>query len=329
MAASRKLKNLGLILAGGQSKRLFPMKVPKPLLKVDGKFLLQEALERLKNFDTYIVTNQQIANEIKKAFKKAKLKMPQFIIEPTGRDTAAAVGFGIREASKKKKYSWAAILSADTWMPESKKFSEFLNQVDASIALHPQSLFVGGSLSQTKPEHSHSSFGWVLSNSSESKNEDLSRRVLKFVEKPKGEMLTSLRAQGALINAGMFFGKVETFLSAFKEFYPEVLKATKISYKDLVRLPVDKAIFEKYKSVRVVPLALRWEDLGTWEDWFQHIGEGEAKRVQSERVFVQTSESFEVHAYGVKDLVIIESEGRILVMPLSRARDLKDFLTND
>lgn len=320
---SAKTKPLGLILAGGQSKRLFPVKTPKPLLKVRGKFLLQEALERLKKFDTYIVTNAEIAADIKKAFRIAKLRVPQFIIEPMGRDTAAAVGFGIREAAKKENYSWAAILSADTYMPKTKDFRNFLQIIEKSIRAHPKSLFVAGSHSETKPEHSHSQFGWILPN--RENGNDASRSVSKFVEKPEGETLKAVRSDGALINAGMFFGRVETFLNAFKTHYPDVLIATKQSYKNLQRQPVDKAIFEKYESVRVVPLDLQWEDLGTWEDWFQHIGEGKGIRKRADRVFVST-ESLEVHAYGVNDLVIIESNGKLLVMPLSEARKLKDYL---
>lgn len=318
-------KPLGLILAGGQSKRLFPVKTPKPLLKVRGRFLLQEALERLKNFDTYIVTNAEIADAIKKAFKKAKLKTPQFIIEPVGRDTAAALGFGIREAARKKKYTWAAILSADTFMPETKKFSDYLKRVETAVRDHPDSLFVGGSQSDTKPEHAHSQFGWILSDLKVGLN-DASHSVLKFVEKPTAEKLQELRAyEGALINAGMFFGRVETFLTAFERHYPQVLSVTKSSYKNLERAPVDKAIFEKFQSVRVVPLNLQWEDLGTWEDWFQHVGEGDARRVHSTRVFVQTEHPLEVHAYGLKDIAIVESDGRLLVMPLSEARRLKEY----
>lgn len=331
--STQRNRPLGLILAGGQSKRLFPVTTPKPLLKVKGKFLLQEALERLKGFDNYIVTNSEIAAQIKKAFKRAKLKVPQFIIEPTGRDTAAAVGFGIREATRKKKYSWVSILSADTWMPEwadrSKGFSNYLNRVELAIQLNPEALFVAGSSSTTKAQESHSQFGWILSSSADSAESnaghDYSRTVSKFVEKPEGSALESLRIQGALINAGMFFGKAETFLKAYEQFYPEVLRATKSSYKNLVRAPVDKAIFEKYSNVRVVPLDLQWEDLGTWEDWYKHIGEGEAVRVNSDRVFVG-AESLEVHAYGLKDIAIIESAGRLLVMPLSQARKLKDYL---
>src|SRR5437870_5493400 len=103
------MKPLGLILAGGQSKRLFPIETPKPLLKVDGKTLLQHAIERLEGFEIRIVCNSSIARQIEESFLKDGLKVPQFAIEPEGRDTAAAVGFGIRSAANSRP-SWVAVL---------------------------------------------------------------------------------------------------------------------------------------------------------------------------------------------------------------------------
>jgi mannose-1-phosphate guanylyltransferase/mannose-6-phosphate isomerase len=318
-------KPLGLILAGGQSKRLFPVSTPKPLLKVNGISLLEHAIRRLAGFDIYIVTNSEIARTIRKAFKRDGLKVPKFIIEPEGRDTAAAVGYGIRKAAK--SHSWVAVLSADQWMPNDRGFSKFLSEVEKEIFLHPHSLFVAGSSAKNKKPSSHSQFGWILPGVKQLN----SFAVEKFVEKPVGALLTKMRKAGGLINGGMFFGRCETFLKAYKTFYPEVLSATAKNYSKLKRLPIDRAIFEKYPHVRVAPLPMRWEDLGTWEDWFSNVGEkigggSRARKLQCKNVLVSSDNNFEISAFDLKDLAIIQSGQRLLVMPLSRTRDLKKFL---
>ncbi|MBN8554725.1 MAG: NTP transferase domain-containing protein [Deltaproteobacteria bacterium] len=332
-------KPLGLILAGGQSKRLFPVTVPKPLLKVNGISLLEQSIRRLKGFDVYIVTNAQIAEEIRKAFRADRIKIPSFIIEPEGRDTAAAVGYGIRMAEKKRKHPWVAVLSADQWMPDDRNFSKFLKNMQSEIQKFPDALFVGGSSASTKAPHSHSQFGWIAPQRTE-KN---SSAVKKFVEKPKGTLLQKMRKSKALINAGMFFGRPEVFLKAYQKFYPEILSATPKNYYQLKRQPIDRAIFENYSKVRVIALPMRWEDLGTWEDWFTNVGTqvstknsvkskkmkvSTGAQIRCKKVLISADEDFEIFGFDLEDLAIIQSGSKLLVMPLSKTRDLKNYLEN-
>ncbi len=318
-------KKLGLILAGGQSKRLFPVQDPKPLLQIDGVSLLEQAIERLKDFEVYIVSNKGIADKIKSyLLNKNFAKMPRFLIEPEGRDTAAAVGFGIREL-KASPDDFVAVLSADHWVPETKKFHKFLNAVEKEIKSYPNSLFVAGSDQKTKEKKSHSQFGWIVPKYEKGSK---SFKVRVFVEKPKGAKLEKVRKSKGLINGGIFFGLYETFFSAFKKYYPQVLDRN-FSYKDLVRMPVDKAIFEKYENVRVVPLSLRWEDLGTWSDWYKLIGRGPGEtgvQVKSKSVLISCDPSIQVNVFGCEDLAVIQQGSQILVMPLSQSAQLKDFL---
>ncbi len=336
-----KTKPLGLILAGGKSLRLFPRSLPKPLLMVNGRPLLYESLDRLKGFETFVICNGEIARETKRVFGQLKKKCPQFLKEPEGRDTAAAVGFGLKMGHRKSpRAEWAAILSADQWMPDYSMFPKFLQMIESEIEKYPDALFVAGSPAQSKPRSTHSQFGWIEAKKGEAGS---SRRVARFIEKPQGELLEDLRANEGLINAGMFYGRVDTFLKAFKELYPDVLNP-KVKYKNLVRQPVDKAIFEKFSHVRVVSLPMRWEDLGTWEDWYDHVKPtvgGDDLRVHlshaklakehrvygtGKRVLVAPQSLKEIHVYGVSDLAVVEDSKKLLVMPLSQSRDLKKFL---
>lgn len=319
-----RLKPVGLILAGGQSKRLFPEATPKPLLKTNGKFLLALALERLKGFDSYIVCNQPIARQIRMAFRAQRLKVPQFIIEPEGRDTAAAVGFGL-SALRKKNPPWVAVISADHWVKENHLFPPFFKRVEQEVLRNPESLFVCGSLPETKESSAYSMFGWIVP---KGKSSGLSSEVKVFVEKPEGARLKNVRSRGGLINAGMFFGSYATFVEAFEKHYPDVMNS-KVKYKNLPRIPVDRAIFEKFQNVRVIPLSIRWEDLGTWADWHRFVGidkKPSTRILDSENVFAYSDEDHEIYSFANKNLAIIQSGSKILVMPLSRTQEMKQYL---
>lgn len=331
---TQRSRPLGLILAGGKSLRLHPTSLPKPLLKVNGRSLLEESIGKLKGFDVRVLANKAISATIKSAFRRDGLKQPEFFIEPEGRDTAAAIGFGLRSAQNLQP-SWVAVLSADQWMEKPAQFKDFLKVVEAEIQLHPEALFVAGSPASTKPEGSHSQFGWIQKRMEGATG---SFAVERFVEKPQGDLLSQMRNQGSLINAGMFFGRYETFIRAYQEFYPQVLDK-KFPFKNLARQPVDRAIFEKFANVRVIPLPLRWEDLGTWEDWELHISNSnrlKAKKsvdrayvspgIPARRVYLSSQALKSVDVFGMDDVAVVERDGRLLVIPLDKCRDLKVFL---
>ncbi len=319
----KKQRPVGLILAGGQSKRLFPFSVAKPLLEVSKKSLLEQALTRLSGFDCFVVCNKKIAAEIKVYFKKKKRKVPQFIIEPEGRDTAAAVGFAIRQFAKKPPL-WLAVVSADHWFPE-LGYQDFLDTVAREIECKPDSLFVAGSETSTKDPEAFSQFGWIVP---ERFKDGESYSVSRFVEKPSSDKIAELIAAGGLINAGMFFGTYEVFFKAYQNYYPNVLNP-KFKFSNLERLPIDRAIVEKAKNVRVVPLSVRWEDLGTWTDWAKHVGSaigGTQKIVSSKKYFTWVEDGYEVSIFGLEDIAVVQCNKKIVVMPLSKTKDMKLFL---
>ena len=317
----------GLILAGGFSKRLFPYEKPKPLLIAGERSLLEDSLSRLSEMErTFVITNQSTSQSFHAFFENLNTKQPSYLLEPEARGTAAAIGFALRELQPKPE--WIAILSADQYLKDSNGFQSFLKRVEQEIKKYPDSLFVSGSPSESKESDTHSSFGWILPEQSSSKS-SASLRVEEFVEKPEGKRLSTLRDRGALINAGMFFGRYATFLKAYEDLYAEVLKPC-CDYAQLENTPIDRAIFEKFKNVRVFPFDLEWEDLGTWESVCNHIGSHAFENSESQSVFVwNEDEEKEIHVCGMKDVAVINSGNKLLVMPLSQTSQMKKFLKTD
>ncbi len=344
---------IGIILAGGRSQRLFPMECPKPLLRVHGKSLLDRAVERLKGLEVFVVCNSGIRRAIELDYKmhdtrgrkpslakrrvkgasmRGKTQPLRFFVEPEPRDTAAAVGWALRCIMKSpslRRKKWLAIMSADHYFPKAG-FGRVLANIQTEIDRHPNSLFVLGSPPSFKPLESHSQFGWMIPDLSGATKtvSTQSAPVEKFVEKPNAQTLSSLYSAGGLINGGMFFGTLDAFCSAYKEFFPEALNL-KVKFSTLIKQPIDRAIFEKSPRVRVMPLELPWEDLGTWIDWSRlALQEKQTKlsTVNAHNVYAWSDEATEFSVFGLKDIAVVRTGNKVMVMPLSQTPYLKDYL---
>lgn len=333
--SSRKKKSaspraVALILAGGESLRLFPFQKPKPLLEVGTSTLLEQCLSRVRDFDEVsIVTNAKVAKHIRQYFKARKKPCHfGFILEPEARDTAAAVGFAISRL--KNSQTFVGVFSADQYMsPQaSRDFLKTLQRFRKAAEAHPDHLFVMGSPSQTKPKEEYSRYGWIVPQVQQGLSP-----VLQFVEKPQGRKLTSLLKKNALINCGMFFGTKKTFEEAFSKHFPEVLeKNIERRYSQLPKQPVDRAIFEKFSRVCVWAMNCPWEDLGTWEAVDRWRGTksfwSNKKNLKSSKSnFVERESDFEVYLFDVENLAVVQSGRRLLVMPKAKSGDLKSYLS--
>lgn len=313
---------MALILAGGRSERLFPLSLPKPLLEVRGKSLLEATLDRTSLFgEARVICNAEVAKSIRSFFRKKLKEAPAFILEPEPRDTAAAVGFALRSLTKNPP-EWVGVFSADQFFVEPKKFRKFLQAVLGELNKHPEHLFLAGSSMKTKAPELHSQFGWIQSEKIVGLR---SAKVKHFVEKPSGKTLQTLRRSEARINCGMFFGAYSVFEKAYSQHFPEALKGGR-KFSSLPRLPIDRAIFEKFSDVRVLPMDLQWEDLGTWEMVSQFQFTQEYVSNIEKASFVLGESLKEVFVFGNEPMGVIESQGRLAIFPLAESHRMKDFL---
>lgn len=271
---------------------------------------------RLKGYDSFVVCNPKIAKIIQ---KKIGLPSSRFILEPEGRDTAAAVGWAL--ARKAKGYDFVAVLSADQYIPHPNRFVRTLKRIESETRVFPDALFVVGSNRKTKKEDSFSQFGWIVPRSSAT----TSKAIRLFVEKPKEGRLRAVLKGNGLINAGMFFGRSEVFIRAYEMLYPQIFRVSRArDYSQLERLPIDRAICEKYAQMRVIAADFEWEDLGTWADWAS-----ERPELWEGYNFIDTQSLKSVKVYGLRDLCLVERAGKLLIMPLAETRNLKKYLDNE
>ncbi|MEP6573703.1 MAG: mannose-1-phosphate guanylyltransferase/mannose-6-phosphate isomerase, partial [Gemmatimonadota bacterium] len=96
---------------------------------------------------------------------------------------------------------------------------------------------------------------------------------------------------------------------------------------------IDVGLLERSPAVAVVPGSFGWDDVGTWDalarvrrrDREGNVAVGTVHFHDSQDCIVW-SDAEPVVLSGVRDLVVVRANGRILVMPRRQAADLKSLL---
>ncbi len=121
-----------VIMAGGGGTRLWPLsrrERPKQMLKLFGdRSLFQIAVDRLTPIFApdriIIITSKNIAAEFQK--QCPDIPSSNYIIEPIGKDTAAAIGLAAFELQKRDRDAVMAVVTADHFIENEDKFREVL-----------------------------------------------------------------------------------------------------------------------------------------------------------------------------------------------------------
>jgi mannose-1-phosphate guanylyltransferase len=143
----------------------------------------------------------------------------------------------------------------------------------------------------------------------------------------------------------MFVWRAGEFLAALQEHLGETHDRLKPplesgSWEELTeaydRIPdisVDYAIMEKVSDVVALPVDFGWRDIGDWAalyDMMEHDGEGNAFDGEHVTIDVRGSLILSrkklVAAIGVEDLIVVDTDDVLLVMPRDRAQDVKKVL---
>jgi mannose-1-phosphate guanylyltransferase len=99
------------------------------------------------------------------------------------------------------------------------------------------------------------------------------------------------------------------------------------------RLPVevvDRSVMEKTDRLRLVPADFDWADIGNWSELGDRVrSDDQGNSVEGESILVDTHGSLIlgdrrlVAAIGLEDMIIVDTEDALLVVPRSRAQDVR------
>ena len=268
-----------IILAGGSGSRLWPLSremYPKQLLNFDDNLsLLQKTFIRLNNFtqasDIVTVTNVKHYQDIKLQLNKLD-KSNVVIAEPLGKNTAPAIACTLEYFKQNDGGDDVVLIVPSDHLI--KDFDGFNRTVLEGEKLAKEGYIVTFGI---KPSYPETGYGYIKT----LKPLQTGYKVEKFVEKPDYETAKSYIESGNYYwNGGIFMAKISVLLDEFKKYQPEIFKILgsldfskdkKINYNIYESMPsisIDYAIMEKSEKIALVKLQSDWNDLGSWQSFY-------------------------------------------------------------
>jgi mannose-1-phosphate guanylyltransferase len=354
MANTRKVTQCAVILAGGRGTRFWPRsrkRMPKQLLDiVSAKTMLRETADRLAPvFSTnrlWVVTNEDQAAGVRRELPQ--VPHSQILVEPVGRNTAAAIGLAAIHLAQQHGDALMAVLPADHYIADASRYRRIVRDAMA-LASQPGNLVVLG-IPPTRPD---TGFGYIERGGIAARHPGSPAYTVKrFTEKPSLALARKYAASGKYFwNAGMFFWRVSTFLECLRRFLPqtwsalgelqqsigtpEYSRALERIYPRLKNISVDYAVMEPAsrgtakERVFMLPAKIGWSDIGSWAAVYEllarkkqvNVIEGPSFVLDASGSFLWSPKKF-VAAIGVRDLIVVETDDALLLCPRERAQDV-------
>lgn len=336
-----------VILCGGAGSRLWPVsreKYPKPFIRLsDGQSLLQKAFLRgahLPNVaEVLTVTHRELLFKTKDDYQEVNdRRLPlTFLLEPFGRNTAAAIAEAVLYVAAKQPKAILLILPADHLIADLSAFAE---AVAKARCLAEQDHLVTFGIMPDAPE---TGYGYIEAEGS---------RVVRFVEKPDTATAAEYLKSGRFLwNSGMFCFKASTMLEEMRRHCAHILDAVRIClahasktegegyiqheltpkcFENVPEDSIDYAVMEKSERVAVVPCDIGWSDIGSWTAMSEVVApDGSGNRVEGEVLlhdvescYIRSDERL-VGAIGIRNLIIVDTPDALLVADRKRAQDVK------
>jgi mannose-1-phosphate guanylyltransferase len=339
----RQLAPFVVIMAGGSGKRFWPVSRrsrPKQALSLfSPESLLEETLKRVRPLTGPGRVAVNTSRELRPLLEEVCAPV-RWIEEPWGMDTAACVGLSAAWAETEEPGSIVALLPADHFIPEAEAFRAVLRSA-LEQAEGGDIVIVGIRPTRPEPGYGYIELGEMLGPST--------FRVQAFREKPTAERAEDyLRGGRHLWNAGMFVARASVLLSAFRMHRPQLgaaldrmmeaglsPEAVEAEYRSIEKISFDHAIMEKVAGVRVIRADFAWDDVGSWLSMPRIFEAGEAGNVVRGRhagletegcIIVAEDDGALVATAGVRDLVIVQSGGAVLVAHKGSLDRLKDLV---
>ena len=327
-----------VILCGGSGTRLWPLSrknFPKQFLCLySEKSLLQETfLRMLKIMDAkniFFITNKEnyfnVINQIKDIYEN--FDKSRIITEPASLNTAPCIALAIKylkEVIKIRETDPIIFLPSDHFIKNDDDYIKLLRFAFAKVEDNIGTI----GIIPTKPE---TGFGYIHKGDSISTSPIPYFYVSEFKEKPnKKTAIRYVESGEYLWNSGMYIFNVQTFAQELNLYAKDIYNLYKTTYEEflnkfsqLPEISIDHAISEKSKKVIVFEGDFGWSDIGSFDN-LDEISKIKSRsiNINSENIFIYSTNNRLVTTVGVNDLNIIETKDSILIQKKGMGEDVK------
>ncbi|HTU03282.1 MAG TPA: mannose-1-phosphate guanylyltransferase [Candidatus Sulfotelmatobacter sp.] len=339
-----------VILAGGSGERFWPLSTarqPKqfpPLL--DGRSFFQHTVDRmvsLVGLERVLVASRR---DLMPMIREQVPELPpeNCLLEPTGRDTAAAIGLAACVVERRDAGAWMLVAPSDHFIRPIHAFEETVRHGLALLERREGLVTIG--IPPTGPE---TGYGYILAGEPVPEY-SVALRCDRFTEKPdRGTAERFLQDGRYYWNSGIFLWMPATFLKALARHLPghragleEIRKALGTPdegavldrvFPTLPKISVDVGVLERAAEVFMVPASFSWDDVGTWSALGRTLPKDDQGNATVGRHVGRDTSGCVIYAttrpvgtIGLKDVIVVETAEGVLVCPISRAQEVKELL---
>ncbi|MCT8990326.1 mannose-1-phosphate guanylyltransferase/mannose-6-phosphate isomerase [Chelativorans sp. SCAU2101] len=337
-----------VIISGGAGSRLWPLSRdlhPKPFIRLpDGTSLIGRTYARAAALPgverIFTVTNRELLFLTSDIYAERGGPSPEnaFLLEPFGRDTAAAVALAANHAAETLGADAVLlVLPSDHLIRDEAAFAAAVERA-AELAADGRIVTFG-----IRPERPETGYGYIEADGEE---------VRRFIEKPDKKRAAEYVASGNTYwNSGMFCFSAGTMLKAMETHCRDILAGVRaalqaarrleadgrtvieVDAKEFEAVPaisIDYAVMEKVDNAACVPVDCGWSDVGSWAAISELVEAdasgnrltGEALIEASRNCFVHSEDRL-VGLVGVSDLLVVDTPDALLVAHKDKAQEVK------
>jgi mannose-1-phosphate guanylyltransferase/mannose-6-phosphate isomerase len=340
-----------VILSGGSGTRLWPLSrqaFPKQLLALDSeRSMLQETALRVHG-DMFaaptVVCNDEHRFIVAEQLREVGVPPGAILLEPLGRNTAPAVAVAAMTLVKADPEAVLLVLPSDHVVRDAPAFCRAVATATAAAA---RGALVTFGIPAERPE---TGYGYIR-RGRPFVGVDGCFAVERFVEKPDRATAEGYLAAGGYDwNSGMFVFKASAFLAELERLKPELAAACLAAIEggkadlDFLRLDrqafaacesvsIDYAVMEHAANAAVVPVAMGWNDVGSWAALWD-VGEknndnnvcyGDVLIKDVKNSYVRTDGRMAA-VLGLEGVVVVASGDVVLVSSRDHAQDVKQLV---
>ena len=333
-----------VILSGGSGTRLWPLsrpEKPKQFHALGGKAtLLQRTALRLNDARRFgaplIVAGAVHVSEIETQLSGAGISAAAILVEPVSRNTAAAIALAALWLDPDE----IMLVTPSDHLIEDEQ--AFLKAVDAAVPWAREDWLVTFGVTPTRPD---TGFGYIRIGLP---LDDHAYQAVSFVEKPTPAGAASLLADGGHCwNAGIFLFRAGAFLDALHTHTPTLSDAVRAAFKagraedahfladprafeKVQSISVDHAVMEKANRIAVVPVEMRWSDVGSWDAVYDNslkddagnVVDGQVLAIDTRGCLLQ-SQARQIVTIGIENLLVIETGDAILIASRGQSQHVR------
>lgn len=341
-----------VILCGGAGTRLWPVSrqhFPKQLLPVTGeRSMLQQTAERLtgKQFSpAIVVSGEEQRFFIKRQLQKIQARIEAILLEPMARNTSAAVTLAAAWLQANGHDELLLVMPSDHVIADRDAFISAV-EIGARHAEDGAIVTFGA-----EPSEPNTQYGYIEARADQ-QYADGAFPIARFHEKPNAKKAAEYLSSGHFYwNSGIFLFKASTLLSEMREFLPSsldcIVRALEESTTDDVfvrpsasafakveNISIDHGIMEKTARGVVVPVQMRWSDVGAWDavwklgakDENNNVKQGDVVALDTRNSLLRSEGKAVLTAVGVDDMAVIAVRDAIFVAPLGRVSEVKSLV---